>query len=182
MRVVGLAAGALVLQVACGPSLAATKDEVCATPYVVGSEMPGPRLGALYSALRRQDPTTPRCGPRSKLESCTVLDRSGYLETFTEWTEQRPGGGADRDLVTREARREHRARLPYGVVWSDDQAEVMRKLKALKTDPSVSQEPSGPRINVPACFRNKHADGFWTDFRFDKAGHLVSVTQAVDWT
>jgi hypothetical protein len=149
----------------------------CPAPHLRVGDLPHEGFGA-YRELKRLAPTIASCENIAPLAYCPVLDPWGYVDTFSDVTRV-PAftGPKERYLQYRTAHRAQKARLPYGLLWSDSISSAMRRLKALGLDPrhGPGEQGSGSDIEVSGCSRYKDDPGFLTTLHFDAAGMLQTV-------
>lgn len=175
----GLLATAAAMVVFGAPAVAAESDR-CSIPYISIAHPPGPPLSSDLRQIKRLVPVSSHCFDR-RFEDCEFVDVHGYLNFLGDFRRISEASEAeDRTLFMRIAERSRNAKsLPYGVVWSDRQLDVVRRLKALKQSPDVGLSRDGRmnEVSVGGCWNDPLADGFWTNFQFGSDGRLQRVEQ-----
>lgn len=173
-----LAALVLSLGLALGVSSAVAAEVRCAGPYLRISQLPHGGFNT-YDQLKRRAPRIAPCDTVAPLAYCPVLDPWGYVDTFSDVTRtQTFTGPKERYLVSRTAKRDQKAQLPYGILWSDTVSTAMGRLRSLGLDPRHGpggEHGPGSDIEVGGCSPYKSDPGFLTTLHFDPAGVLQSV-------
>lgn len=154
--------------------------EKCPFKPIPAAEMPGLKLGSNYQDVKGQVPKSARCAEWEPMY-CSYVDRYGYEITFTDFTAVYGREHPDRLHYMKTATRERGAKLPFGVLWSDDQAQVVKKVRALGAKPEAGREDGRPIIRVLGCFAPGLGDPYSTEFTFTPQGRLDWVNQSVLW-
>lgn len=165
-----------------GSQAFAAESDRCPVPYIAVAHPPGPQLSRDLRQIKHLVPASAHCFDRRLEDSCEFVDVHGYLNVLGNFRKISEASEAeDRTLYMRIAERSRNTKvLPYGVVWSDRQSDVVRKLKALKQSPEVglSKDRRMNEVSVGGCWKDPMADGFWTNFQFGADGRLQRVEQA----
>lgn len=159
---------------------AADAAEKCPFKPIPAAEMPGLKLESMYQDVKAQVPKSAKCEDWDQLY-CSYVDRHGYELTFSDVTEAYGRKGPDRLHYLKTATRERGARLPFGVLWSDGQAQVMKKVRAFGAKPEGGRKDGRPIIRVIGCFAPGLGDPYGTEFTFTPQGRLDWVNQSVLW-
>jgi hypothetical protein len=159
---------------------AAEAAEKCPFKPIPAAEMPGLALDSLYQDVKARIPKSAKCDDIEQLY-CSYVDQYAYEITFSEVTEMRLGKGPDRLHYLKTAARERGGKLPFGVLWSDSQAQVMKKVHALGATPKAGREDGRPIIRVLGCFAPGLGDPYSTEFTFTPQGRLAWVSQSTLW-
>lgn len=159
---------------------AADAAEKCPFKPIPAAEMPGLKLDSMYQDVKAQVPKSAKCEDWDQLY-CSYVDKRGYELVFSDVTQAYGREGPDRLHYMKTATRERGAKLPFGVLWSDRQAQVMKKVRALGAKPEADRKDGRPIILVLGCFAPGLGDPYSTVFIFTPPGRLAQVNQSTIW-
>lgn len=152
----------------------------CPFKPIPAAEMPGLKLDSSYQDVKAQVPRSAKCEDWER-DYCSYVDKYGYELTFSGLTQVHEREGPDRLHYLKQAKRARGGKLPFGVLWSDSQAQVLKKIRSFGAKPMADVEGGEPTVWVAGCFAPGLGDPYSTEFTFTPRGVLDRVNQSVLW-